>query len=153
PPAGAIPADLALVPADAAGFVHVRLADLWKNEMFAGLRKTFEKAGPKALATLDKQFVPAPSSMDRATVFILLNPETHEPQPFAVLAFSAPFDPEQVAKVYLPDAEKKQVAGKTVYTDAKLEVAVTFPDNRHILIGMPGALEAYLGKPVNKDGP
>ena len=69
-------ADLALVPADAVGFVHVRAADLWKNEMFAGFRQTFEKAGPKALAALDAQFVPKVSTFDRATGFLLLDEET-----------------------------------------------------------------------------
>ena len=63
----ALPADLALVPADAVGFIHIRLADLWKNEVMAGFRKTWEKAGPKALAELDKQFVPAPSTISRGT--------------------------------------------------------------------------------------
>src|SRR5262249_18462305 len=48
--------DLALVPADALAFVHVRAADLWKNDIFAPFRQTFEKAGPKALAALDAQF-------------------------------------------------------------------------------------------------
>src|SRR5262245_41565598 len=76
-------ADPALVPADAAGFVHLRLADIWKNEMFAELRKTFDKAGPKALAALNAQFVPAPSTLDRATGFVVLD-QQKGPLPFAV---------------------------------------------------------------------
>src|SRR4051812_15163799 len=71
PPANAT--DLSLVPADAVGFVHLRLAALWRNEMFPELRKTVEKAGPRALAALDVQFVPAPSTFDRATGFVLLD--------------------------------------------------------------------------------
>src|SRR5947209_6510766 len=71
PPAAA--PELALVPADAAGFVHVRLADIWKNDMFLQMRKTWERAGPKALAALDMQFVPAPSTLSRATAFMLID--------------------------------------------------------------------------------
>ena len=48
-----VDADLALVPTDAVGFIHVRAADLWKNDLFAGFRQIYEKAGPKALAALD----------------------------------------------------------------------------------------------------
>ncbi len=146
-------ADLALVPADAAGFVHIRLADLWKNEMFAGLRKTWERAGEKALSTLDKQFVPSPSSLDRATVFVRLDARSQEPQVFGVIAFSAPFEPAQIVKAYLPNSQKSQSGGKTVYTDKQMGIAATFPDDRHVLIGKPGALEAYLARPVAKDGP
>ena len=148
---GGTPADLALVPADATGFVHIRLADVWKNEMFAEFRKTFEKAGPKALAALDAQFVPAPSTIDRGTAFVVLDPQKG-PQPFVVLAFSAAFNADKVAKAYLPDAQKRQVGGKTVY-GGKTDFELHFPDNRHVMIGMPGGFEAYFGKPVAKDGP
>jgi hypothetical protein len=148
---GGTPADLALVPADATGFVHLRLADLWKNEMFAEFRKTFEKAGPRALAALDAQFVPAPSTLDRATGFVLLD-QQKGPQPFAVLAFTAAFDPDKVARTYLPGAQKRQVGGKTVYGGGH-DFELHFPDTRHIMIGMPGGFEAYFSKPVAKDGP
>ena len=146
-------ADLALVPADAAGFAHARVADLWKNDLFAGLRKTWERAGPKALAELDRQFVPAPSSLDRVTGFVLLDPETKEPQPFGVIRFSAPFDPAAVARLYLPKAEVKGVGAKAVYVDRGMGLAVTFPDDRHVLLGLPGAVEAYLAKKPAADGP
>ena len=83
-----LPTDLALVPADAAGFVHVRAADVWKSDLMSGLRKTFEKAGPKAAAALDAQFAPAPSTLSRATAFLLID-EKKNPQPVGVFAFSA----------------------------------------------------------------
>ncbi|MBX9580841.1 MAG: DUF1559 domain-containing protein, partial [Gemmataceae bacterium] len=146
-------ADLALVPADAAGFVHVRLADLWKNELFAGLKKTWERAGEKALAELDRQFVPAPSSLERVTAFVLLDPESKEPRPFGVVRFSAPFDPAVIARLYLPKAQVVGAGAKAVYVDRDLNLAVTFPDDRHVLLGMPGAVEAYLARKPAKDGP
>lgn len=145
--------DLAMVPADAVAFAHIRLADLWKDEMFSGFRKTWEAAGPKALAALDQQFVPAPSSISRLTAFVTMDPQAG-PQPFALLAFAAPFDPKQVVKVNLPDAKSRMSGGKAVYTSAKYpDVAVHFPDNHHILIGLDAGMDGYLGKPVAKDGP
>src|SRR5262245_55236318 len=59
-----------LVPADAIGFAHVRVADLWKTEAVAGLHKLVEKAGPEAIKTLDEGFVPAPSTIDRVTLVV-----------------------------------------------------------------------------------
>src|SRR5687768_2891482 len=101
-------ADLALVPADAAGFVHLRAADVWKSDLMSGLRQTFEKAGPKAVAALDAQFVPAPSTLARATAFVLID-EKKKPQPVGVLAFSAPFDQAAVVKAYLPNNTTEKV--------------------------------------------
>ena len=146
--------DLAMVPADAVGFVHVRLGELWKDEMAAGVRKTWEAAGPKALAALDTMFVPAPSTINRITAFVILDPDSKEPLPFVILQFAAPFKTAEVVTTNMPDAKIRRVAGKSVYTTAKLpEVAVTFPDNNHILLGMDSGMEKYLGKPVAKDGP
>ena len=63
--------ELKLVPADATGFVHARLADLWKADAMADFRKIVEKAGPDALRALDAGFVPKPSTIDRATLVFL----------------------------------------------------------------------------------
>ncbi|QJW92691.1 DUF1559 family PulG-like putative transporter [Frigoriglobus tundricola] len=149
---GELPADLALVPADAAGFVHVRLADAWKNEVMDGFRKTWEKAGPKALAALDKQFVPAPSAISRGTAFVLLDDKL-KPQAVGVLAFSAAFDPMTVVKTYLPNHTTEKVNGRTVYRSPDAEFEFYFPDDKHIVIGVDGSLNAYLAKPVAKTGP
>jgi hypothetical protein len=151
-PDEALPADLALVPADAVGFVHVRLADLWKNEVMDGFRKTWEKAGPKALAELDKQFVPAPSTISRATVFGLFN-EKKQPQVVAVLTFSAEFEPLTVVDTYLPNHTSEKVGDKTVYRSPKSDVDLYFPDHKHIVIGAGGSLNAYLAKAPAKAGP
>ena len=150
--AAALPADLAMVPADAAGFVHIRAADIWKDASFDPFRQVMAKAGPKALAVLETQFVPAPASFDRATAFVTLGADK-EPKVFGVLTFSAAFDEAKVVAAYLPKATKATAGGKAIYTDKDLGVAVHFPDTKHIVVGMPGALEDYLGKPVAKTGP
>jgi hypothetical protein len=154
-PPGAIPADLAMVPADAAGFVHLRVADILKDSSFDPFRMVLAKAGVKAVSTVDGQFVPAPSSFNRATAFVTVGDKggRKEPLPFAILSFSAPFDEAKVVAAYMPKAEKGMAAGKAVYTDKELGVAAHFPNATHIVVGMPGALEEYLAKPVTRDGP
>lgn len=147
-----LPTDLALVPADAVGFIHIRLADIWKNEVLAGFRKTWEKAGEKAIGTLDQQFVPAPSTFSRGTVFVLFDAKK-KPQPVGILAFSAPFDPMQVVKTYLPNHTAEKVGTKTVYRSPDSELEFYFPDNKHIVIGHDESLNLYLAKAPAKDGP
>jgi hypothetical protein len=147
-----LPPDLALVPPDAAGFLHVRGADLWKNEIFAGFRATFEKAGPKALGLLDKQFVPKPSTFDRFTGFVLLEEGSPEPIPLAILRFSEPFEIAEVVTTYLPKASSEKVNGKMVYRgEAPFEMY--FPDHQHLVIGLGGSMAKYLKHEFPKTGP
>src|SRR5688500_7770206 len=90
------PPDLALVPGDAAGFVHVRLADLWKHDLMSGLRSAVTAAGPKALAAFEKQVYPDPATLDRATVIVLPPAGGRgEPAVVAVIAFREAFDKDK----------------------------------------------------------
>ena len=120
--------------------------------MFAGFRQTFERAGPKALAALDAQFVPKISTFERATGFLLLDERQH-PLPYLVLRFTAPFNTADVVKAYLPDAEKTLHAGKTVYHGERLDIDLYFPDNRHIIVSPAGAMTAFLKHESPKTGP
>jgi hypothetical protein len=145
--------DLALVPADAAGFIHVRAADLWKNEVFASFRQTFEKAGPKALAALDAQFVPKISTFDRATAFLMVAGEHKRSVPVIVLQFSEPFDTAEVVTTYLPKATAEKVGGKTVYRSEHADFEIHFPDNRHIMLSDRDGMGVYLNHEMPKTGP
>jgi hypothetical protein len=144
--------DLALVPADALAFIHMRAAELWKSDLLAGIRGIFEKAGPKALSTLDAQFVPKPSTFERLTAFVLLDPETKQPLPLVLLRFSAPFNPDNVVRAYLPAADKYVLAGKTIWTSRDSGFDLHFPDRYHILIGPTPAFTAYLKNSLPKSG-
>jgi len=151
-PGGAAP-ELALVPADAAGFVHVRAADIWKSDVFAEFRKTWERAGAKVIADLDKQFVPAPTSLARATGFVIMTPDKG-PIPVGILSFSAPFNPADVAKTYLPNGRARKTGGKTIYTSPGGDnIALYMPDNQTIVVTEKEAMAEYLSRPVAKDGP
>jgi Protein of unknown function (DUF1559) len=75
------PADeLAMVPPDSIGFIHVRARDIWKSEHLEQFRKAIEKAGPDSLKMLDEGFVPAPSTLDRLTLVFLKADETPQPK-------------------------------------------------------------------------
>jgi len=151
PPATELPPDLALVPADALGFVHVRAAELWKRDVFAPFRQTFEKAGPKVLAALDEQFVPKVSTFDRVTGVLMVGSENREPLPLLVLRFREPFDPDAVIKAYRTGPETLTLNGKTAYRAG--DFGFYLPDKQHIVFGPPPAVIAHLKHTFPKDGP
>jgi hypothetical protein len=106
--AAPLPSDLALVPRDAAGFVHVRAADLWKSESFADVRHFLNRAGPESYKTFLKKVGPDPSVIDRITV-VLSTPQTLG-QPFprvdpeslsalVIVRTSKPYDRLQLRKL------------------------------------------------------
>ena len=168
-----------LVPADAAGFAHARLADLWKTESAAEFRQMLEKAGPDALKALDEGFVPAPSAVERVTVVGLKAapppagdpplPKRFQPgfpQPganpfadpgmtdvFAIVAFSAPVDADQLRTTNLPAAVKKTAGGRDYWHDARTDAAVHFPGDRLLVVGTGRGVEAFLTRPARADGP
>ncbi len=151
-PLAAVPEELALVPADAVAFAHVRLADVWGSELFAGVRETFARAGPKALAALDK-LSPPPSAFDRLTAFVVMG--DREPQPFFVVSFSQAVDKDAVVATVLPGNKPKQVGGKTVYAgagDSPHGLVAYFPSDRHVVVAESRALDAYLARPVAAEG-
>lgn len=93
-----LPADLDLVPRDAAAFFHFRVADLWKTDVLADVRHFIERAGPEAMKTFKSKCVPDPATIDRVTV-VALTPR----------AFKDPFpsvDPEAVSVVVIVRTNK-----------------------------------------------
>ncbi|HVK15443.1 MAG TPA: DUF1559 domain-containing protein [Fimbriiglobus sp.] len=150
---GDLPADLAMVPADALGFVHVRLADVWKHDALKEYRRIIEKAGPQALAALDSQFVPPPSTIDRITA-VALPPQgdRSDPSVLAILSFSAPFDSARVRSAYLPDVKPQKAGGREFFADDRSGVAVHFPNDRTLVFGDVKTIPAFLGRPAKADG-
>ena len=162
--------ELAMVPGDSIAFVHVRARDLWKAEDLADLRKVIEKAGPEALKVLDDGFVPAPSTLDRATVIFLPRPgaakapgapavgganQRFGPPPSPVpgpdnplivgmLAFTEKFDASQVKEAYLKNAKAKNEGGKEYFVDEVKDIGVHFPNDKVIVVGMAQGVAEFL---------
>src|SRR4051794_15646554 len=88
-----LPPDLALVPTEAAGFVHVRFGDALRGEHLKELRDLIRRAGPRALETLSKRFTPDPMSLDRVTMYAFVPGDGSPPQPVVIFRMSKPFDP------------------------------------------------------------
>lgn len=144
--------DLALIHPDALGFVHVKLADLWKHPSMADARKMVEAAGPKALATLDAQFVPKPTTAQRVTAIALPPTENAvEPKFVVALRFSEAFDPEAVRKSYVPAATVRKFGGKEVFAEPN-GTALFFPDNQTLVLSDAETLGKYLAWAPKSEG-
>ncbi|MBX9625655.1 MAG: DUF1559 domain-containing protein [Gemmataceae bacterium] len=165
--------ELKLVPADAPGFVHARLADLWRTEALAEFRKVVGKAGADALKALDDGFVPRPSSIDRATVVFLKGGGPGRPRPrefgfdppgpldlvgrdtpvVVLLAFADKVDPDAFRAANLPTAGKRSAGGKEYWLDERIDLGVHFATANTLVLGNGTALPAVLTAPAKADGP
>ncbi|MEI7686261.1 MAG: hypothetical protein WCL32_14650 [Planctomycetota bacterium] len=85
--------DLAKVPGNALGFVHVRVDDLTKSPAFKLYHDLLPKAGPDALALLERRIEPSPLAIDRVTVVVMLpQPGSNDPEVMALIHVAKPLD-------------------------------------------------------------
>jgi hypothetical protein len=155
-----LPADLALVPANAVGFAHIRAAELWKREDLKPYREIIERAGSKAFAQLDEHFEPKPSTTDRVTVVLLPKGKDarerrglFEPfEPSLILHFNKPYDRERVLKAHAEKSKMKTAGGKEYYLAEKSAVAIAFADPQTLVLGDEASVSAILTA-EKKDGP
>ena len=155
PTKAALTSDLALVPGNAAGFVHVEVAKVWKTDAMAEMRKIVERAGPKALLALDTDYKPKPSTLDRVTLVMLpmKSPRLEDLMIVTILAFNEPFVADDVRKMYLPKAEPKKAGGKEYYSDELHGVSLHFADERTMVFGDADTLPAFLKIAGHPTGP
>jgi hypothetical protein len=150
-----LPADLAAVPNDSLGFVHVKLADLWKNEALKDVRAILDKAGPKLIESFDGRFTPAPSTVDRLTVYL-------PPVDLAgardfdfvfILAATKPFDRDKCLKqLGRTRLHKGRIGG--FYADEEESMAVRFLDEKTLAFGNVSAIQRMVDfAPPQKPGP
>jgi hypothetical protein len=162
--------EVALVPADAAGFIHVRVRDVWKSDALADIRAIIDRAGPDAFAALDEGFVPAPSTIDRLTVVFLpggaQNPRKGAFPPaggnpllpgldlpigvpdlggaVVILSFTEPFDTAKFRTSAMPAARSRSAAGKEIWIDAAQDLGAYFPMATVLVLGSADGVERFV---------
>ncbi|MCI0681002.1 MAG: DUF1559 domain-containing protein [Gemmataceae bacterium] len=149
----ALPPDLAFVPADGVGFIHVRLADVWKSEHFKEWRDTLLKAGDEALAAFDKRFVPAPSTIDRLTMFVSrIQPGQNDPEFAIILTTTKPIQQAAFLEQLGPEVRKQEVDGKTFYEAPRHKLGLHFINERTLVFGPAPAVKAALAQAPARQG-
>jgi hypothetical protein len=139
---GKLPPDLAFVPPDCLGFVHVRLQDVWKTEHVKEWRETVKSAGNEALAAFDQRFFPRPSSVERVTLMFNMRQEGFgDPEPIIIIATSKTIDRAAFMKQTVPNAKEHTMKnGKKVLVDDKKRMEIYFVDDKTLAVGPPSTV-------------
>jgi prepilin-type processing-associated H-X9-DG protein len=140
-------ATLAILPGDLHGFVHVPAPALYAHPMMKGMRDAVAAAGPDARKAFDKQVYPHPDTLAGLTLFLPKTDNNNEPMPVGLLSFTAPVDGTKLRLLYLPNAKPETVGGKTIFWDGETDLAVYFPDAKHVAVGRKPALERWFAAP------
>ncbi len=140
--AQALPEDLAHVPGDAIGFVHVRTAELWKSPMFKMYRDILPKIDADALSMLEDRITPSLASIDRVTVvFLAPTPQSRGPE-FAFLVHTTKPLEKQKLIAGLKEAKEGDVTFYLLPRDGSLRIL----DPNTLLIGSNEAAVALARK-------
>jgi hypothetical protein len=143
-------ADLDLVPPSALGFIHLRAADLWRNDWVKDIRYLVDKAGPDAWKAFEKKCPIDPATLDRITV-ILLTPETLgnpfprvDPEAVSalfVVSTTKPFD--RLTLIQALGSKEKVYRSHVYYFNEELWSGLAVVDERTFLIGSEEALVRF----------
>ncbi len=140
-----LPADLAAIPADALGFVHIRAADVWKSELTKDFRDVLLRAGPKAIEAFDERIYPPLSTLERITAVVLNFEERPQVPPFiGIVAFSKAFDLDKAAKSLLPQGKLHTEGGRSYVADDALDMALSIIDEKTLVFGVPAMVQRFL---------
>lgn len=94
--AGEPASSLSLVPKDAAGFVHIRVNDVWKHDAFAPVRDYLTKTEPVLLKDFENRFGLLPSDVDTLTLIYPTITERTPVPPLIVVRTLKPYDKAKI---------------------------------------------------------
>jgi hypothetical protein len=143
-----LPADVALVPADALVMASLRIADLWNNELIKPARVRLEKelAGP--LADFEKS-VGAPAEQVERLTFLVTGPGPD--LEMRVVALNRPYDRDKVAALAGPKAQRETFKGRSLFVGADGN-AVALVGTHVYILGKADPIKSLLDRTA-KDGP
>jgi hypothetical protein len=146
----ALPADLLRVPADAGGFLSVRLGDLWDSDLLKPTReqakdvKTMEAAARNGLGV-------ALGDIERLTFVIPKPLPENGNEPLMLLATRRPYQRDKVLSI-LGKTEEVKVGEQTLYVGDRGRAAQLI-DDRTFALGSTPALQAFLETRPAREGP
>jgi hypothetical protein len=150
PAKGALPADLDLVPREAAGFWSIRVADLWTSDPGKSLRQQVAKKDPEFVKQVEAMVGVDPSEVERLTFVMTRVPQPNEQGvPFAVLvATTRPYDKAKVLEALLPESREAKHKGKAYHASGD---AALFPvSDRVFAMGILPAVELVIEQSAAK---
>jgi len=154
-----LPPDLELVPRDAALFIHVRAADLWKCDALADVRRLYDQAGPAATKKFLGKFTPDLSSVERVTL-VCPTPRTAgqpfprvTPETISALLIVTTNKPYDRMKLRLALGLREKVHRHHLYYfNEDLWSGLVLVDDRTFLIGSEDAVIRFLDQSARRKG-
>jgi hypothetical protein len=123
---------LEMVPADAAAFLHVRVAELWDSPFGQALQAAIAREAPQFQERAEKDIGTPPANIATFT-FVVAKVDGPE-STVALLTTRRPYDKAKVLAAEKVPAAPQTVAGLEVYTQApRGRSHLIFPDDRHII--------------------
>lgn len=157
----ALPSDLDAVPRDAAAFVHVRAADVWKNEALADLRRYVKKAGAETLKQFEDMFTPNPADVERVTFVMLTSQSMGSPIPYRVdpenrsalviVSMRKPYDRLDLIKAI--GFREKFYQRHLYYFNEEMWSGLVLIDDKTFLFGSEDSVIEYFNRSGRKTGP
>jgi hypothetical protein len=150
-PRPAVPADVGLVPADAAVVLGFRPADLWAGDFTKPVREKMAKDVAEAAAALEKLLGSRPEQIERLTLTVLsFGPGTE----VTMVTLKKPYDRGQLVKhIAGAKAKEEKYKGRTLYIGEGGD-AVCLLDERTYIVAKADPLRGLLDRPAKeKDGP
>jgi hypothetical protein len=149
-----LPADLALVPADAPAFLCLQVGPYWNGREAEALKKVTQ-AHPVVVSSvtpdLEKSFGLSMADLERVVVVF---PDLAKMGDFvAILTTRKPFNRDKVLGALVPDAKETKAGATTYYTSAKSLHGVGALNERTLLVGgRASAVRAFLSRPAAAGG-
>jgi RNA polymerase sigma factor (sigma-70 family) len=154
-----LPADLALVPGEAIGFVRVTVQDLYESDLLKAVRRNLGEPLPEHWRDLEKKTGLRLADVQSAVaIFLFPGNEQDLPrgpvQAVVVLTMPRPFAQERIRQALGTEAKEHQVQGKTYVADQAGE-AVAFLNDRTVVFSTASNMERFLAAraPAGLQGP
>ena len=148
-----LPADLAWVSPDVAGFLTLRPAQLWEHAAFKPARVEITEKSPEAVAEFTKQLGAAPADVERLTI-VMPRLVPGNTLPLFYVRTAKPYEAKNVLVVLGPDAQKEKRGGRVLHAAKKDHRAISLFDDRSYVVGETGEVQSLLDRgPAKADGP
>lgn len=142
----ALPADLALVPPQATGFVTVRLADAWDLHAVRDVRPALAK-----LTGIEKAIGSAPAAVERLTALLLDTIPGSEP--LLVVATHTPYAPRKVLDVLAPGAREETVPAGSLHVTPRGRAVLLVKDRVYVVGPEAGVRQLLMAREGKVAGP
>jgi Protein of unknown function (DUF1559) len=143
-------AELALVPADAQGFVSVRVGELWGSKFVQDIVKQLPPEAKEQLTAVEKEFNMTAGDIDRVTVVVQ---DGEKEVIWIVFTATKPYDRKKLLDKLGAGAKEQTHQGKAYHV--KGDTALHFVDDKTLVTGPEVGIKACLDHIASpkKDGP